>query len=122
MSNVGNEDITPAPGWRRLLAGLALLGVEVGGRLVMRRLAAPEQEDERERFMNELRAIKERHPHDPTAREAEWRALHERHPSPNMLRKFGPALPVALINSRLRRRLAATTEILVRRRSRSHSP
>src|SRR5947209_1105985 len=111
--------------WRTLV----LLGTGVGGQLLMRRLTpigqTPEQERERERFMEELRAVNERHPAGAPERDAELSALMPRHPGPiavNPSRAMAASLAVGLINNRLRRRLAPTTEVPVRRRRGSHSP
>jgi hypothetical protein len=111
--------------WRSLV----LLGADAGGHLIARRLRpaaqTPDQEGKRERFIAELGEIMQRHPENNPAREAERRALFERYPPPtagNLSRSMGAPLAVSLINSRLRRRLAPTTEILVRRGRGAHSP
>ncbi len=106
--------------WRTFV----LLGVGVGGELLTRRMSpgamSPRQERQREDFMEELRAIQERHPDDASAREAERRRLFERHPGPvkvNLWRTAAPPLAMSLLKNRLRRRLAPTL-IVVRPRGR----
>lgn len=110
--------------WRTLV----LLGVGVARALFMRRVApprlTPEQERDRSGFLDELNAIQERHPDDATARETERQRLFERqhNPVPDMLRRTAvPMLAIGLLNSRLRRRLAPTTDVLAGRRE-SHNP
>ncbi len=110
--------------WRALV----LLGAGVGGQLLVRRLApgpmTPEQVHDRDGFLDELNAIQARHPDDPVAREAERRALldspHDRLAS-SFLRAAGPTMAIGLLNIRLRRRLAPTTQVLVAR-GEPHSP
>jgi hypothetical protein len=109
--------------WRTLV----LLGAGAGGQLIVRRLAppgqTPEQEREREHFLEELKAVHERHAAGSPERDTELEALLERHPGAvtvNMWRSMAPTLAVGLVNWRLRARVAPTSEILVR--SRSHSP
>jgi hypothetical protein len=108
------------PLWRTL----AVFGLQSSTR-VLSRLFAPggavEEERRREQFMAELKEIARRHPEDGPARERERRALFDRYPQPNMVRKFAPALAATVLSGRLQRRLPPTTEILVRRRA-SHSP
>lgn len=109
--------------WRTLL----LLAVGVAGQAIIRRSAPcpdPELELDRARFGRDLRAVHERHGDDPAARDAEMRRLFEQYPEPinvNLARSVGPTLAVGLLSSLLRRRLAPTSEVLVRGR-RSHSP
>jgi hypothetical protein len=107
--------------WRTLL----LFGARAGGELLVRRLVqTPERERERERFMEEMRALNERHPPGSPGRDAELSALTERSPGPviaNPAPAMAAALAMALINSRLRR-LAPTTEVDVRRQGASHRP
>jgi hypothetical protein len=105
--------------WRTLV----LFGARIGGQLLARRLTpavqTPEQERQRERFIEELKALNERHPAGSAVREAEMSALMERHPGPvgiSPWRSIGPSLAFGLLNSALRRRLARTTEVLVRQR------
>jgi hypothetical protein len=109
------ERVTP---WRTLL----LFGARAGGELLVGRLArvgqTPERERERERFMEEMRALNKRHPPGSPGRNAELSALTERSPGPviaNPAPAMAAGLAMALINSRLRRRLAPTTEVAVRR-------
>jgi hypothetical protein len=109
--------------WRTLV----VVGADSAGEHLARRLAppavTPEQERERERFLEELAAIHERHRDDPEAAEAERRLLYRRHPpvTSNMLRAMAPGLTAGLVNRRLRRRLAPTAEVRDRGRGR-HSP
>jgi hypothetical protein len=110
--------------WRTL----ALLGADVGGWLLMRRVApAPltaSQERDRLTFLDELNAIQQRHSDDPGAREAARQRLFERQPpsGPAILaRTAGPILVVGLLKNRLRRRLAPTTDTLISRAG-SQSP
>lgn len=110
--------------WRTLV----LLGAGAGGQLLVRRITpapmTPEQESDRDTFLEELTAIQQRHPDDPAAREAERRALFERNRSPVVAtfgRAAGPKLVVGLLNSRLRRRLAPTIQVLTSR-GESHNP
>jgi hypothetical protein len=110
--------------WRTL----ALLGVGVAREMFVRRLAprqlTPEQERDRSGFLDELNAIQARHPDDAVAREAERRRLFERqhNPLPDVLRRAAaPMLAIGLLNSRLRRRLAPTIEVLAER-SEPHKP
>jgi hypothetical protein len=104
--------------WRTLV----LLGANAGGQLLARRLTppvpSPARARELERFSAELAAIYERHRDDHAAAEAERRELFERHPGPisvDFWRAAGPSLAIGLINNRLRRRLAPTSEVLARR-------
>jgi hypothetical protein len=69
-----------------------------------------------------MNAIFKRHPSGSPEREAELRALSERHRVPNsLIRAARPALVTGLVNRRLRRHLAPTRQILVRARE-PHSP
>ncbi|HWX96813.1 MAG TPA: hypothetical protein VNZ01_08160 [Solirubrobacteraceae bacterium] len=111
--------------WRTLV----LLGASAGGQLLVRRLTrmaqTPEQERDRDHFMQELSAVNERYPAGSRERDAEMRALMARPPSPivvNPSRAMAASLAVGLINNRLRRRLAPTIEVPVGRRGASHSP
>ncbi len=110
-----------------LRRALGLLGLEVGGQRLARAIApAPltlEQERQREGFLEELNAINQRHAHDRDALEAERRQLYERHEGPagKLWRSAGPTLAIGLLGGLLRRRLAPTTEVLVRERG-PHSP
>jgi hypothetical protein len=101
--------------WRTFV----VLGAALGGQLLVRRLTppvmTPQQERQREDFMEELRAIHERHPDDASAREAERRRLFERHPGPikvNLWRTAAPAIAIALLKNRLRRRLTPTLVVV----------
>jgi hypothetical protein len=105
--------------WRTLV----LFGAGVGGQLLARRLTpalqTPEQKRQRELFMEELKALNERHPVGSRERDSEMSALMERQPGQGgttPLRTIGPSLAFGLVNSALRRRLARTTEVLVRPR------
>ena len=110
--------------WRTLV----LLGVGVARWMLMRRLTPPQltpaQERDRNGFLEELNAIQVRNPDDAVARDAERRRLLERqhNPFPDVLRHTAaPMLAIGLLNSRLRRRLAPTTEVLAARRE-PHKP
>jgi hypothetical protein len=110
--------------WRTLV----LLAVGVARMMFVRHLAppqlTPEQERERSGFLDELNAIQARHPDDEVAREAERQRLFERQHNqvPEILRRTaGPMLALSLLNSRLRRRLAPTTEVLAEGRE-AHNP
>jgi hypothetical protein len=107
--------------WRTL----AVIGTNLGGRELMRRMAplalTPVQERDRSDFLDELNAIHERHREDPAEREAERRGLFERQrPSGavTLTRAAGPALVLGLINNRLRRRVTPTTQVLTALRAR----
>lgn len=101
--------------WRTVL----LTAVAVGGRRLAERFTpaphTPEQERGRERFLEELHAIHQRHPLDSPERSAELGELHARYPGTppvHVARMMAPALAAGLIASRLRRRLAPTVEVL----------
>ena len=106
--------------WRTLL----LTAVAAGGQQLARRLTpaqTPAQDPAREDYLSELRAIHQRHPADSPDRQSELRALGARHPGPVNLQLgslLGPALAAGLLTSRLRRRLAPTTDVLARGRRR----
>lgn len=100
--------------WR---SGL-LLGAGIAGRGLTARLRlepAAEAEQARESFLPELRAIQERHAVDSPELAAERHALYERHRvsvyGPDLMRAMGVSVAVALLNRRLRRRLAPTVEV-----------
>jgi hypothetical protein len=110
--------------WRTLV----LLGVGVARVTLVRRLAppklTPEQERDRRGFLDELNAIQARHPDDEAARESERQQLFARQNNqlPDILRRTAvPALALGLLNKRLRRRLAPTTEVLAEARE-PHKP
>ena len=110
--------------WRTLV----LVGAGVARGVFLARLApsplTPEQERDRGAFLEELNAIQARHPDDAVARESERQRLFERHRNPalDMLRRTAaPMLAIGLLNSRLRRRVAPTTEVLAGR-GESHNP
>jgi hypothetical protein len=110
--------------WRTLV----LLGVGVARVTLVRRLAppklTPEQERDRRGFLDELNAIQARHPDDEAARESERQQLFARQHNqlPDILRRTAvPALALGLLNKRLRRRLAPTTEVLAEARE-PHKP
>ncbi len=105
--------------WRTLV----LLGVDLGGQLLVRRVSrpaiTPEQQRQRETFLDDLAAIQQRHPDDPSAREAERRLLLARQAGPinaQLWRAAGPAIAIGVLKRRLRRRLAPT--VVVRSRAR----
>jgi hypothetical protein len=101
--------------WRTLvLIGADVTRVEIVRRLAPPRLT-PEQERDRRGFLDELNAIQARHPDDEAARESERQRLFERQHNqlPDILRRTAvPALALGLLNKRLRRHLAPTTEVL----------
>lgn len=104
--------------WRTL----ALVGVAAGGQQLARRVAPQAQSEERERdrdsYLQELREIHMRHPLDSPERQAAMSELMRRHGPmrANLLATVGPMAGVALLTSRLRRRMAPTVEVLVRGR------
>jgi hypothetical protein len=69
---------------------------------------------ERERYMAEWRAIRERHSDDPGAREAARRELVAPH---DIASSCAPVLALGLLSTLLRRRLAPTTDVSVRDRA-----
>ncbi len=107
--------------WRTL----ALTGVGAAGQELVRRVSreTSEQERAREELTAEMQAIMRRHPRASPAREAERRALFARHRqlTGSLARALVPTLALGLATTRLRRRLAPTRQVLVRRR-RAHSP
>jgi hypothetical protein len=109
--------------WRTV----AIFGTTLGGRAVMRRLApsppTPSQARDQREFLDELNAIHERHREDPDALQAQRRQLFARQQPVRvtLLSTAGPVLAAGLLNNRLRRRLAPTTEVLIRRAD-SQSP
>jgi hypothetical protein len=110
----------PVELWRTV----AVHGVSAAGQLLARRLT-PFQTPEGERFVEELRATSERNPRGSPERAAELSALMERHQAPiaaNLWRRVAMLLALAIVNGLLRRRLAPTTEVPVRRRRRAHRP
>jgi hypothetical protein len=83
----------------------------------------PQLEAEQERFRSEIAAIHERHRDDPAARDAALRRAYEQRPGPvkiDLAHLPVPRLAVVLLAAIARRRLAPTTEVLVR--PRPHSP
>ncbi len=105
--------------WRTL----ALVGVAGGSQLIVNRLKPPDtpaQEREREAFVEEMQAIMRRHPQRSPERDAERQALLARHqstlPGRDLQRALALTFLAGLVTRRLRRRLAPTREILVRRR------
>jgi len=109
--------------WRTV----AVLGATLGGRLVMRRFApsapTPAQTRDQREFLDELNAIHERHRDDPDALQAARRQLFARQQPVRvtLIGAAGPAVAFGLLNNRLRRRLAPTTEVRIRRAG-SQSP
>jgi hypothetical protein len=103
--------------WRSLV----LLAAGSGGQAIARRFGprrTAEQKHKQERFVAEVREIHQRHPEGSPGREAEMEALFEHPPTPmtaNAWTSVAPMLGVGLLNAVLRRRLAPTTEVLVRR-------
>ena len=108
--------------WRTLV----LVGTRAGATELTRRLEpvrTPDLEREREAANAEVADIMRRHPQATPAREAELQAAYarHRHTTPSLPRMVAPSLVAGVLNSRLRRRLAPTVEILARSRS-DHSP
>ncbi len=110
--------------WRTLV----VVGAGVARGALLQHLApaplTPEQERDRGAFLEELNAIQARHPDDAVAREAERQRLFARqhNSAPDFLRRTAaPTLAIGLLNSRLRRRVAPTTEVLADR-GESHNP
>jgi hypothetical protein len=104
--------------WRTgLLLGASVAGQQLTARL---RPAALQEDPAREGFLTELREIHERHPVDSPELAAERHALYQRHTvslhGPDLMRAVGVSTAVALLNRRLRRRVAPTVEVLARRR------
>jgi hypothetical protein len=103
-----------------------LFAIGVAGQMILVRLRppadTPEQERERERFGQELRALLERHPQGSPEFAAEREALFERCGSglPNHLSAMPAAIALGIAVRRLRRHLAPTIETLAALRS--HSP
>jgi hypothetical protein len=108
--------------WRTLLlVATRAAGAELGTRA---RRRDPEQERERTAFHSELRAVHERHPDDPDARQTEIARLFERAPESmklDLMRSVGPIVVLGLLSALLRRRLAPTVVIEARAR-RDHRP
>jgi len=103
--------------WRTLV----LAGVSVGSHELTRRLAgydAPERTREQRAYGIESYEIFQRYPQASAEREAALRELSARYPrrfvSPGAARAMAAPLVVGLVNSRLRRRLAPTVEVLAR--------
>jgi hypothetical protein len=110
--------------WRTLV----VVGAGAARGMFLRRLAptplTPEQERVRGAFLEELNAIQVRHPDDAAAREAERQRLFARqhNSAPDILRRTAaPMLAIGLLHSRLRRRVAPTTEVLAGR-GEDHNP
>jgi hypothetical protein len=102
--------------WRTLV----LIGVRVGGQLVVSRVTPAAPTAERNRALatvrEETEAARREHAGDPEALREALLAVHRRHriPSPNFAGLLAPALTVAFLNRRLRRRLAPTVEVRAR--------
>lgn len=113
------ERVSP---WRSLTIAAAGAAAE----LLVRRLRAPsptpEQKLAHERYLAELSAIYERHPLDPDARAAERAQLVRSAPQRTVAvgPAFAASIAIGLVRGRLRRRLAPTVEVAVRRSS--HRP
>jgi hypothetical protein len=106
--------------WRSL--AVALLGAVTEA--VRRRLtpaSPPISESEHEDFVREVQAIRERHADDRQLLGEENRLYEERRIGVNLWRWLPATVGPALINSRLRRRLAPTVVVVSRPRVR-HSP
>lgn len=110
--------------WRTL----ALAGVGVASRELVRRLApfeGPERRRAQAAFASESHEIYARHPQASPEREAALRELYRRHPpgsvSADPVRIFLPPLLAGLLGAGLRRRLAPTVEVLARG-GRDHRP
>jgi hypothetical protein len=107
--------------WR---SGL-LLATGAAGQVIISRFQppadTPEQERERERFAQEIRALAERHGDEPGELAEARDQLFDRYSLPNNLSAMPAAIAVGIVVRRLRRRLAPTVEIIARRGG-SHSP
>lgn len=104
--------------WRSLVLATAGAGQHVIAQRLRPPAPSPEQVRARERYVAEMAAVYERHPLDPDARSAERARLLEHAPSP-IKGAIGPQavanLAIGLARGRLRRRLAPTVEVVVRR-------
>jgi hypothetical protein len=100
------------------LRSLSMFGVGVGGVLATRRfipLETPEHVRERGRMKAEMKAIAQRHPHDPETRRQELLALFGRTEVPSAGPMLAASVGVGLVNALLRRRIAPTVEISAER-------
>jgi len=97
-----------------------LLATAAAGQVILSRLRpppdTPEQERERERFAQEMRALAERHGDEPGERAAALDQLFDRYSLPNPFSAMPAAIALGIVVRRLRRRLAPTTDVLARPR------
>lgn len=100
--------------WRSLLLTAIRLAIGAFATRRARAASSPERMRERERYMAEWRAIRERHSDDPDAREAARRELVAPH---DIASSCAPVLALGLLSTLLRRRLAPTTDVSVRDRA-----
>ena len=103
--------------WRTAL----LIATRAGATELTRRLEparTPDLDREREAAGAEISDIMRRHPQATPEREAELQAAYARHrlTTPSLPRMIAPSLVAGVLNSRLRRRLAPTVEVLARGR------
>ncbi len=103
--------------WRTAL----LIATRAGATELTRRLEpvrTPDLDREREAAGAEISDIMRRHPQATPEREAELQAAYARHrlTAPSLPRTIAPSLVAGVLNSRLRRRLAPTVEVLARGR------
>ena len=107
--------------WRTVV----LTATRVGAGELTRRLtipAKPEQDRDREAFVEEMQEIMRRYPRASPERDAARKELFARHPpvvissGSSLLRALVPSLLVGVLDKRLRRRLAPTVEVLARGR------
>jgi hypothetical protein len=105
----------------QLWRSVVLLAVGAGGQAGLARLRpppdTPEQERERERFVEEMRGLAERHPRGSPEFTDARNELFERDSShlPNHLSAMPVAVALGIVVRRLRRHLEPTIEILARR-------
>lgn len=99
----------------KLWRSLACIALDAARHALTSALAPHGAEAARQAFISEARELARERSDDPVEREAEMRALFERHPQLHpALRSFGPGLAIGLLTNRLGRRLARTTEVVVR--------
>jgi hypothetical protein len=102
------------PAWKSLVLAASSFGAGVFVKRGARAAMSPERVLERQRFMREWKAIAERHANDPDAREAARDELAKQYRGDGCAWRFAA---LALVGNLLRRRLAPTTEVSVRRRA-----
>jgi hypothetical protein len=104
----------------QLWRSVVLLAVGAGGQAGLARLRpppdTPEQERERERFVEEMRGLAERHPRgSPEFTDAQNELLRDSSHLPNHLSAMPVAVALGIVVRRLRRHLAPMIEILAGR-------